>query len=128
LKEGRLSLQLLKVKLTVCQLDKDASIPTWAVNDSFFSVSKTEDELSIVCSENKVPSGIKSEKDWRAFKVIGPLDFSMTGILAPIANVLADSKISIFAISTFDTDYILVKNKYLERAVKVLDTFCNVYR
>ena len=52
----------------------------------------------------------------------------MTGILAPIANVLADAKIGIFAISTFDTDYILVKNKYLEKAVKVLDTFCNVYR
>jgi len=128
MENSKLSLLILPNKLAVCRLENDARIPSWATDDSFFSISKTNDELSIVCSENKVPNGIKSEKNWRAFKVIGPLDFSLTGILASLANPLAEAKISIFAISTFDTDYLLVKNDNLEKAVKVLSTFCNIQR
>jgi hypothetical protein len=126
--EFKLSLSVLPDRLAVCRLDKNAAIPRWATDDTFFSISRTEDELSIVCSENRVPNNIKSEKNWRALKVIGPLDFSLTGILASFANALAEAKISIFAISTFDTDYILLDNKNLERAVKVLSSFCNIQR
>ena len=111
-------------KLAVCRLEKDTRIPSWATDSPFFSISKTRDELSIVCSESSVPDNIKSEKKWKAFKVEGPLDFSLTGILASLASPLAEAKISIFAISTFDTDYILVKDENLEKAVKVLSMFC----
>lgn len=115
-------------RLAVCRLGNNARIPSWATDGTFFSISKTDDELSIVCSEDKVPDYIKSEKNWRAFKVMGPLDFSLTGILASLTNPLAETKISIFAISTFDTDYLLVKDDNLEKAVKVLSAFCNIQR
>jgi uncharacterized protein len=126
--EFKLSLSVLPDRLAVCRMDKKNAIPSWATDGTFFSISRTDDELSIVCSENRVPDNIKSEKNWRALKVIGPLDFSLTGILASLANALAEAKISIFAISTFDTDYILLDNKNLERAVKVLSSFCSLQR
>ncbi len=107
-------------------MDSNARIPSWVETDKFFSVTKTDDELSIVCSEDIVPTNTKVEKDWRGFKVDGPLDFSLTGILASLANPLAEAKVSIFAVSTFDTDYLLVKSAQLEEAVKVLRTFCNI--
>jgi hypothetical protein len=128
MEEFKLSISVLADRLAVCRLDKKDAIPQWATDSTFFSISRTDDELSIVCSENKVPDNIKSEKNWRAVKVIGPLDFSLTGIIASLANALAGAKISIFAISTFDTDYILVKNKNLESAIKVLGSFCYIQR
>lgn len=124
--EAKLTLSILPKKLAICRLEKNSTIPSWATDSTFFSITKTEDELSIVCPENKVPPGVISEKNWRAFKVMGPLDFSLTGILASLANALDEAKISIIALSTFDTDYILVQNKNFEKAVKVLRTFCNV--
>ncbi len=128
MEETRLSLSIMPKRLAVCRLEKNTPIPSWATDDTFFSISRTDNELSIVCPENRVPNNIEVEKNWRTIKVLGPLDFSLTGILASIANALSEAKISIFAISTFDTDYILVKNKNLERAIKVLSTFCNVQR
>jgi uncharacterized protein len=124
--KAKLTLSILPMKLAVCRLERDSTIPVWATDNTFFSITRTDDELSIVCPENKVPQGVISEKNWRAFKVMGPLDFSLTGILASLANALAEAKISIIALSTFETDYILVKNKDLEKAVKALSTFCNV--
>lgn len=124
----KLSLLIMPDKLAICRLEKNAPIPSWVTNDSFFSITKTADELSIVCPENNVPDDIQSEKNWRALKIIGPLDFSLTGVLASLANPLAEAKISIFAISTFDTDYILVKNEKLEEAIKVLSAFCDIQR
>ena len=126
MENSKLSLSILPQKLAVCRLDKDARIPTWVEGDIFFSITKTDDELSIVCSENRVPTGIKVEKNWRALKVEGPLDFSLTGILASLANPLAQVAISIFAVSTFDTDYLLVKSDKLDEAVKVLSSFCSI--
>lgn len=114
-------------RLAVCRLVSGAPIPLWATNDSFFSITKTDDELSIVCSENNVPKNIKSEKDWRAIKVEGPLDFSLTGILSSLVSPLAEAKISIFAISTYDTDYILVRDDNLKKAIKILSGFCNIH-
>ena len=107
MQNSKLSLLILPQKLAVCRLGKDARIPSWIEGDIFFSITKTDDELSIVCSENRVPNDTKAEKNWRAFKVEGPIDFSLTGILASLANPLASAKISIFAVSTFDTDYLL---------------------
>ena len=95
-------------------------IPKWAENSDFFSITKTSDELSIVCSQDSIPSEIKCENDWRILKVEGPLDFSLIGILSSISTVLAQKEISIFAISTYDTDYILVKDNDIDNAMNAL--------
>ena len=93
--EAKLTLSILPKKLAICRLEKNSTIPFWATDSTFFSITKTEDELSIVCPENKVPPGVISEKNWRAFKVMGPLDFSLTGILASLANALDEAKINL---------------------------------
>ena len=101
----------------ICRLDRDAPIPEWAHN-GFFSITRTPDELSIICKEEIVPEQVLCEKGWRCLQVMGPLDFALTGILASLASPLAEAGISIFAISTYDTDYFLVKE--LNRAIAVL--------
>ena len=114
-----LSLEILPEQLAVARLSPSESVPAWAFRGPFFSVSRTNDELSVVCLQTDVPSGITVETNWRAFKVKGPLDFGLTGILASIAQPLAAAKVSIFAVSTFDTDYVLVKNENLESAIVI---------
>lgn len=118
--DKKLTLKLLEKKFAVCRLNKEELIPKWINNNEFYSITKTEDELSIVCEEHNIPSYVKYEGDWRVFKVEGPLDFSLVGILSSISTILAQSKISIFAISTYDTDYILVQDKDILNAVKIL--------
>ncbi|MFT8312984.1 MAG: ACT domain-containing protein [Clostridium sp.] len=115
-----LTMKLLKEKFGVCKLDKDELIPEWIKNSQFYSITKTADELSIVCSQDSIPGEVKCEKDWRILKVEGPLDFSLIGILSSITTILAQKEISIFAISTYDTDYILVKNKDIDNAINAL--------
>ncbi len=115
-----LTMKLLKEKVGVCRLDKKTPLPKWVEASEFFSITKTMDELSIVCSENSIPIDIKCEKDWRVLKVHGPLDFSLIGILSSISTILAKKGISIFAISTYDTDYILVKDKDINNAIDAL--------
>lgn len=116
-----LTMNLLKEKFAVCRLDKNHAIPEWSENDSFYSVTKTMDELSIVCLEKDVPHNIRHENNWRILKIQGPLDFSLIGIIAKISSILAEEKISIFALSTFDTDYILLKDDNIENAVDILN-------
>lgn len=86
----------------------------------FFSVTRTPAELSAVCDVAVVPSSVKAEGPWRALAVRGPLNFNMTGVLAALTAPLASAGISIFAISTFDTDYLLVRDRELDRAVRAL--------
>ncbi|MBP1743414.1 MAG: amino acid-binding protein [Firmicutes bacterium] len=118
--EKILTMKLLEGQYVVCRLDKNALFPEWANSNDFFSITRTTDELSIVCPQENIPDEVKCEKDWRVFKIEGPLDFSLIGILAPISTILATAGVSIFAVSTFDTDYILVKNKDISCAVKAL--------
>jgi hypothetical protein len=118
--EPRLTLNLLPDVFAICQLNRDAALPAWALEGEFFSVTRTADELSIVCPQTLVPEGVKCEKGWRGLRVAGTLDFSLTGILASLAATLAEAQISIFAIATFDTDYLLVKADKLENAIEVL--------
>ena len=91
------------------KLSPDASIHEKILKSNYYSVSKTENELSLVCSEEIEVQSLESSKGWKCLKVKGPLDFNLTGILAGISDILAQANISIFAISTFDTDYILVR-------------------
>jgi hypothetical protein len=116
----RLSLELLAIRLAVCRLEDDAMMPGWAMSEDFFSITRTGEELSIVCREVLVPEGIRAERGWRALRVGGVLDFSQVGILAGVASPLAGAGISLFALSTFDTDYLLVKEQDLGRAIEVL--------
>lgn len=118
--EKILTIRLLEEKYGVCRLNNNESIPEWIKNSDFFSITKTFDELSIVCLEKDIPDEVKCEKEWRILKVEGQLDFSLVGILSSISTILAKSGISIFAISTYDTDYILVKEKDVDNAMKAL--------
>lgn len=114
-------MKLLKEKYSVCKLEPEDVIPLWVDTKNFVSITRTEDELSIVCIDKNIPEGIKAEKDWRVLKIEGPLDFSLIGILAKVSSLLAEEEISIFAISTYDTDYILLKEAKLDNAIKTLE-------
>lgn len=118
--EKILTMKLFKEKYGICRLNKDEGIPQWAKNSDFYSITKTLDELSIVCCQDSIPMGIRHESDWRMLKIEGPLDFSLIGILSSISSILARRRISIFAISTYDTDYILVKDKDIDDAISAL--------
>ena len=112
-----LTLSLLPDSYSVCRLAPEAEIPPWALAGAFFSITRTKEELSLVCSQEVVPVGVQCEKDWRCIMVKGPLDFSFTGILASLTVSLAEAGISVLAISTFDTDYLLIRADNLKRAV-----------
>ncbi len=104
----------------MCRLGAEAPVPAWALESAFFSVVRTSDELSIVCGEERVPQDVPGEKGWVALKLEGPFPFSLTGVLAAFLEPLAEARIPIFALSTFDTDYVLVKQEDAARAVEVL--------
>ena len=97
-----------------------AEIPDWAKQGGFYSLTRTSDELSVVCSQEYVPAGVVCEKGWRCLKVEGPLDFGLIGVLSSIAGPLARAGISIFALGTYDTDYFLVKEGQYAAAIRVL--------
>jgi hypothetical protein len=126
----QLKLRLLQARFAVCRLDPVASVSPDLLkpNQEFLSITRTADELSIVCPESLVPAGAKVERGWRALKVQGPLDFSLTGIIAALTAPLAAAKISVFAVATFDTDYILVREADLERAIAALEISNRVER
>lgn len=106
----------------ICRLAPDAAVPSWVWRDrSLLSITYTADELSIVCPAASVPPDVQSEQPWSALKVAGPLDFALTGILSLLAAPLASAQIPIFALSTFDTDYLLVKEHQIEHSCQVLE-------
>ena len=115
-----LVLSMLSETFTIHKLSPDVSIPEEILNSNYYSVSKTENELSLVCSEVIEVQSLQSSKGWKCIKVAGPLDFNLTGILAGISDILTKENISIFAISTFDTDYILVRTQDLSSATTKL--------
>jgi hypothetical protein len=115
-----ITLDLLPGTFAVARFTADAPVPGWADRGTFVSITRTPDELSIVCEEAAVPDDVIAQRGFRCLKVHGPLDFGLTGILASIAVPLAQAGISIFAISTYDTDYILLPAGELEAAIKIL--------
>jgi hypothetical protein len=115
-----LKYRVLVERLAVCRLAFDARVPAWALEGGFFCLMRTRDELSIVCSEDRMPDSASVERGWVALKLEGPFPFSMTGVLASFVQPLAEAQIPIFAISTFDTDYVLIKRENLEQAVVAL--------
>jgi hypothetical protein len=116
----KLSLSILDETFAICSLDKSSLIPEWVTSSDFYSVTKTYDELSIVCPQHKIPAGIKFNKGWKCFKVQGPLDIDIVGILASLSMPLASAGVSIFVFSSYDTDHIMVKAYDMEKAIEVL--------
>ena len=113
-----LTLRILPQQFTVCKITSPEGVDFTA---PFVFLSKTDDELSLVCESQIVPENTTdTEAGWRGFKITGQLDFSLVGILAKISGLLAEAGISLFAISTYNTDYILVKESSLEQAVASL--------
>jgi hypothetical protein len=104
----------------ICRLAPDQPTPAWTALARFCSLTRTGDELSIVCNQEEVPADVRAERNWRLLGVQGPLDLLMVGILAGLATTLATAGVSIFAISTFDTDYLLVRSDDLHRALDAL--------
>ena len=115
-----LNLTVVDGIFAVCRLGAEAPIPSWATAGSFFSITRTADELSVVCGQDAVPEGVVGERGWRCLRVAGTMPFSVVGVLASLAAPLAEAGISVFAVSTFDTDYLLVKEKDFEAALDAL--------
>lgn len=116
---SKMELKKLPYDLTVCKVESMKDIDTDA---EFFFIGKTDEELSLVCSTEDVPANtVERDDGWRGFRIQGVLDFSLIGILSKLSGILADNKIGIFAVSTYNTDYILVKAENFERAMEVLE-------
>ena len=115
-----MTLDVLTGSYSICRLDADAPIPAWALHGTFSSITRTPDELSIVCASDGVPADVRAQRDYRGLAVRGPLGFDLVGILAALAAPLAAASVSIFAVSTHDTDYLFVRNADLDRAVIAL--------
>lgn len=116
-----LALRVLPETFGICRLEPKNRIPGWIHRSAFYSVSRSSDELSIVCEERCIPKRVERESDWRAIRVIETLDFSLIGVLASLAKPMTDAGVSIFSLSTFDTDYLLVRGKNLTKAVEALE-------
>jgi hypothetical protein len=119
-RSASLNLELLDQTFAICRLDSRAQVPAWAAAADFLSLTRTAEELSIVCRQDWVPMDVVCERGWRCLRVAGKIPFTAVGVLASLAVPLAEAGISLFAVSTFDTDYLLVKEHELVGAVKAL--------
>jgi hypothetical protein len=115
-----LELSLLPGRFAISRLASNAPLPSWATQGAFYSVTRTSDELSIVAEESSVPAGTQSEAGWRILRVQGPFVLSEVGVLASLAGPLAAARVSMFVVSTFDTDYLLVTQEQLASAIAEL--------
>jgi hypothetical protein len=118
---SNLTLEALPAQLAVIRLAPGADIPALPLSGDFLSLTSTPDEISIVCAEEVAPTeGATVARGWRALRVDGELDFALIGILAALTTTLAEASVSVFAISTYNTDYLLVKIDAFARAVSAL--------
>ncbi len=116
----KLTLSILSGAYAICRMAADAPDPEWARRGSFFSITRTAEELSIACEEGHVPDGITASRGWRGWKLAGPFDFAQSGVIAAVVQPLADAGISVFVLATFDTDYIFVHQDQFEESRQVL--------
>lgn len=115
-----LSLYQLPGVYTICRLAPEDTLPDWATQGAFWSVTRAPEELSVVCEAHLVPEGVRREGEWGMLSVQGPLDFSLCGILSQLTEPLAQAGIPVFVVSTFDTDHVLIQTADLARAVETL--------
>jgi hypothetical protein len=115
-----LTLELFAGTFAVCRLAPDSPLPDGMAGGPFLSITRTADELSVVCPQDKLPNHLSLEGGWRCLRVAGKLDFSLVGVLASLLAPLAAVGISVFVVSTFNTDYLLVKAEKLDASIEVL--------
>jgi hypothetical protein len=118
--EHRLTLRQLEGTYAVCRLPGDGPVPQWAMHGRFVSITHTADELSVICEAAIVPEDVTAERGFCLLGVQGPLDFNLVGVIAGLTRPLAAAKISVFAIATYDTDYLLVRQHDLTRSLEAL--------
>ena len=102
-------------------LDTNSPVPAWATTGDFTSITRTADELSIVCSAENLPANVKSQHNWICLKLEGPFPFSQTGVLLSFIEPLSNNGVPIFAISTYDTDHVLVQEEFAGATLQFLD-------
>ena len=117
----QLELSILQERFAISRLAPNALLPAWATQGAFYSVTRTCDELSIIAEESRVPVGTQAQPGWRVLKVHGPFVLSEVGVLASLTAPLAEAKVSLFVVSTFDTDYLLVTQEQLTSAIVALE-------
>jgi len=117
----QLTLQLIPGEFAVCRLPAAEPVPAWADSAVFSSITRTAEELSIICPASQVPADVRREAGWRLLKFAGPFDFGAVGILASVTQPLASAGISLLAVGTFDTDYVLLKTGRLAEATRILE-------
>lgn len=115
-----MTLDLMPGSYAISRLRAAAAPPAWATRSAFSSITRTPNELSIVCANDDVPADVQAERGYRALAVRGPLDFSLVGIVAALSVPLADAGIGIFVVSTYDTDYLFVRDADLAGALAAL--------
>ncbi|MDK2951295.1 MAG: uncharacterized protein PWQ77_960 [Kosmotogales bacterium] len=115
-----MKLKILDGFYSVCKLSFNSPVPIWASEGKFYSITKTDEELSIVCESLYIPEGVEKEDNWKIIEIVGPLDFSQIGIIHKISSVFKDVGMSIFVISTFNTDYLMFKANFEKIIVEVL--------
>ena len=123
----QLTMTILEQEFSLHRLNVNSNVPPEVLAADFYAITKTEDELSIVCPSAIVLTGKKMDAGWRCIKVCGILDLTLTGILAGLTAVLADAKISVFAFSTYDSDYLLVKQENVEQAREALERSGHIF-
>ena len=116
-----LSLTLLPDAMAISRLDPEAPLPAWAVSAPWWSITRTPDEWSVVCMESAVPAAVNASRGWRALRVAGPLPLDQTGILASVTQPLAAAHVSVFALATFNTDYVLIPAAQRATAIEALE-------
>lgn len=107
--------------LAVCRISLDSELEMWFLSEPFFVMLRGDDTLTIVCSQERVPQEVQQERGWRALKIEGSFDFAETGILESVLKPLAEAGLGIFAVSSFETDYVLVKERDFEVARRLLE-------
>ena len=116
----RFVLDVLPEPLAICRLAPDAPLPAWAIAGAFFTVSRTTDELSVVCAAARVPAGIQASRGWRALRLRGPFAMNAVGVLLSVIEPLAAAGVSVMPIATYETDYVLVPEDLLAQATEAL--------
>jgi hypothetical protein len=116
----KISLRILPDLMAICRFDPAATVPKWVDEPGFYSVTRTPEELSVVCSAERVPPGAESETGWRCLQLLGSFNFSEVGIISSLTQPLAASGVSVFVISSFTTDYLMIKEKDLSKAIGAL--------
>jgi hypothetical protein len=117
---NKIVLSILEETYIIHKLDQSTNLPEELIECEFYSLSNSQEEISLVCPEQILIQSENSSPNWKCLKVAGPLDLNLTGILAGLSDTLSKAKISIFAISTFETDYVLIQKQVLETAKSAL--------